>query len=96
MIAAFFPSKQNASGATGNCCTNVGNRKDSANNPPPVDRNPPDDEPQPGPWLAQPKGDALEAYLHGDGAELIVFGGKTLQDIVGRYNLYCGGQFSDP
>lgn len=63
---------------------NVGNRKDSPNNPPTVDRNPPDDEPQPGPWLAQPRSDAMEAYLHGDGLELILFaaGGSTTSSLL--------------
>lgn len=68
-----------------------GNRKDSSRNPPPVDRNPPDDEPQPGRWLARPRSDAIEAYLHGNGLELVVFGGTSLQDVVARYNLFSGG-----
>jgi hypothetical protein len=54
----------------------VGNRKDSLRNPPEVDRNPPSDEPQPGPWLAQPPGDAVEAQVNSPGLELIVFSGK--------------------
>ena len=70
---------------------NVGNRKDSNNNPAPVDRNPPPDETQPGPWLAQPASDAVEAYLHGSGLELVVFRGHSLQDVVARYNLFSGG-----
>ncbi len=74
----------------------VGNRKDSRNNPPEVDRNPPDDEPQPGSWQAQPAGDAVEAYIHGDGLELLVFAGDDLQDVVARYNLYCGGGAMPP
>lgn len=75
---------------------NVGNRKDSMRNPAPVDRNPPPDEPQPGPWLAQPPGDAVEAYLHGEGIELIVFAGEALRDVVARYNLFCGGGAMPP
>ena len=74
----------------------VGNRKDSPNNPAEVDRNPPDDEPQPGPWLAEPPGDAVEAYLHGAGLELVAFSGNDLQDLVARYNLYSGGGAMPP
>ncbi len=74
----------------------IGNRKDSPNNPPEVDRNPPDDEPQPGPWLSQPPGDAVEAYIHGDGIELIAFAGPELLDVVSRYNLFSGGGAMPP
>jgi len=69
----------------------VGNRKDSPNNPEEVDRNPPEDEKQPGPWLAVPPGDAVEAHILSDGMELVGFTGTDLQDIVSRYNLYSGG-----
>ncbi len=69
----------------------IGNRVDSPNNPTAVDRNPPPAEPAPGPWTAQPPGDAVEAHLTARGLELIVFAGETLQDIVARYNLFCGG-----
>lgn len=75
---------------------NVGNRKDSANNPAPVDRNPPPDEKQPGPWLARPISDAVEAYIHAEGMELIVFRGRSLQDVVARYNLFSGGGAMPP
>ena len=74
----------------------IGNRKESSHNPLPVDRNPPPDEPQPGPWLAQPPGDAVEAYLRGAGLELVIFRGQTLLDVVARYNLYCGGGAMPP
>jgi len=74
----------------------VGNRKDSPNNPPEVDRNPPDDEPQSGSSQAQPAGDAVEAYIHGKGLELLVFEGDDMQDVVARYNLYCGGGAMPP
>ncbi|MFZ9963615.1 MAG: TIM-barrel domain-containing protein [Terrimicrobiaceae bacterium] len=74
----------------------VGNRKGSPNNPPPVDRNPPPQEPAPGPWMAQPPADAIEANLHARGLEIVVFSGKNLQDIVSRYNLYCGGGAMPP
>jgi len=69
----------------------VGNRRDSPNNPTPVDRVPPPEEPAPRPWSAQPDGDAVEAHLTASGLELIVFAGKSMQDVVARYNLYCGG-----
>lgn len=73
-----------------------GSRKDSPNNPLPVDRNPPPDEPQSGPWLAQPRSDSVEASIHGDGMELVVFRGQSLLDVVARYNLYCGGGAMPP
>ena len=74
----------------------VGNRKDSSNNPAPVDRNPPPQEPAHGPWMAQPPADAIEANLRAQGLEVIVFSGENLQDIVSRYNLYCGGGAMPP
>ncbi|MBT5925211.1 MAG: alpha-xylosidase [Verrucomicrobia bacterium] len=69
----------------------VGNRKDSLHNPAEVDRNPPPDEPQPGPWLAQPPSDAVEAQVNGPGLELIIFSGNSLLEVVQRYNLFHGG-----
>lgn len=69
----------------------VGNRKDSVHNPPEVDRNPPPDEPQPGPWLPLPPGDAVEAQISGGGLEVMVFAGSSLLEVVQRYNLYHGG-----
>lgn len=74
----------------------VGNRKDSRHNPAPVDRNPPPDEEQPGPWLAQPPGDAVEAHVHADGLEVVVFKGRNLLDVVSRYNLFNGGGAMPP
>jgi alpha-D-xyloside xylohydrolase len=69
----------------------IGNRKDSPNLPAPVDRNPPPEEPAAGPWMASPTSDAVEAHVTANGLEMIVFSGDSLQDIVARYNLYCGG-----
>ncbi|MHC4517972.1 MAG: TIM-barrel domain-containing protein, partial [Planctomycetota bacterium] len=69
----------------------IGNRKDSPNNPPPVDRNPMPDEKQPGPWRALPASDAVEARIQGRGLEVLVFSGSSLLEVVQRYNLYCGG-----
>lgn len=74
----------------------IGNRKDSPNNPPPVDRNPPPDEKQPGRWTAVPASDAVEVQVNGKGLEIIVFSGESLLDIVSRYNLYCGGGAMPP
>jgi len=74
----------------------VGNRKDSRNNPKEVDRNPPPDEKQSGPWRAQPAGDSIEAHMTAKGLELIGFSGTDLQDIVARYNLYSGGGAMPP
>ena len=74
----------------------VGNRKDSKNLPPRVDRNPPKDEKQPGPWQALPTGDAVEAQISANGMEVIIFAGDSLLDIVSRYNLYCGGGAMPP
>jgi alpha-glucosidase (family GH31 glycosyl hydrolase) len=69
----------------------VGNRKDSLRNPAEVDRNPPPDEKQAGPWLAQPPGDSVEAQVNGQGIELVVFSGNSLLEVVQRYNLFSGG-----
>ncbi len=69
----------------------TGNRKDSPNNPLPVDRNPPLEEPVPHRWTSMPSNDAVEAHLTAHGLEVIVFSGESLLDIVSRYNLYCGG-----
>ena len=74
----------------------VCNRKDSARLPKEVDRNPPAGEKQPGPWLATPPSDAVEAYIQGEGIELVGFTGTSLQDIVARYNLYSGGGAMPP
>jgi len=74
----------------------VGNRKDSPNNPEPVDRNPTKDEENPTPWMALPPGDAVEGQISGNGLEIIVFSGSSLLDVVQRYNLYCGGGAMPP
>lgn len=74
----------------------VGNRKDAPQFPPTVDRNPPADEPQPGGWDAQPLGDAVEIQSEGEGMELVIFAGDSMQDIVAKYNLYNGGGAMPP
>ncbi len=68
----------------------VGNRKDSPRNPPPVDRNPPPGEPAPR-WDSQPDSDAVEILVEGPGAEVVVFAGDSVADVVARYNLLNGG-----
>ncbi|MGB1873410.1 MAG: TIM-barrel domain-containing protein [Akkermansiaceae bacterium] len=74
----------------------VCNRKDSPHLPVEVDRNPPADEKQAGPWLAVPPSAAVEAYVQGEGLEIVAFTGIDLQDIVARYNLYSGGGAMPP
>ncbi len=69
----------------------IGNRKDSNNNPPPIDRNPPADEKQSGEWQALPQGDAVEARISGNGMQIVIFSGTSMLDVVQRYNLFCGG-----
>jgi alpha-glucosidase (family GH31 glycosyl hydrolase) len=71
----------------------ISNRKDAAQRPPEVDRNPPEDEvaSQPGKWQAQPKGDSVEAAISGSGMEVILFAGDSMLEVVQRYNLYAGG-----
>ena len=74
----------------------TGNRVNSPNNPAPVDRVPPPQEPASRPWSAQPESDAVEAHLTAHGLELIVFAGESMLDVVARYNLYCGGGVLPP
>lgn len=60
-------------------------RQDSPNPPVAKDRNTDKD------WTAQPYSDNLEFLVPAEGVELIVFSGKTMLDVVRRYNLYNGG-----
>lgn len=60
-------------------------RQDSSNPPVAKDRNTDKD------WIAQPYSDNLEFLIPAEGAEVIVFSGKTMLDVVRRYNLYNGG-----
>ena len=60
-------------------------RQDSSNPPVAKDRNTDKD------WTAQPYSDNLEFLIQAEGAEVIVFSGKTMLDVVRRYNLYNGG-----
>lgn len=65
-------------------------RKDS--NTPPVikDRN---TDPT---WQATPLSDSMEIVVEDAGVELYIFSGKTMLDVVRRYNLYCGGGVLPP
>jgi alpha-D-xyloside xylohydrolase len=62
----------------------TGNRRDSPNHPPEVDRNT-------GKWSSRPDSDAVEANVVGTGMEILIFSGKNPLEVVRRYNLYCGG-----
>lgn len=47
-------------------------------------------------WQAQPYSDAVEILVPADGVDLYVFGGKTMLEVVQRYNLYGGGGYLPP
>ncbi len=47
-------------------------------------------------WSAQPYSDNLEIVVPADGVELVMFTGKTMLDVVRRFNLYCGGGIIPP
>lgn len=59
--------------------------QDSKNPPVARDRNT-DSE-----WSANPYSDNLEFLVPTEGVEIVVFSGKTMLDVVRRYNLYNGG-----
>ena len=42
-------------------------------------------------WSARPASDLVEVIVPGNDAEVVVFGGPTMLDVVRRYNLFCGG-----
>ncbi|SFK71165.1 alpha-D-xyloside xylohydrolase [Paenibacillus sp. 1_12] len=42
-------------------------------------------------WKATPIASRVEIQIPADGADVYVFGGPTLSDVVSRYNLFCGG-----
>lgn len=63
----------------------TGIRKDSQHPPVARDRN---TDPA---WEAQPYSDNLEFLIPAEGVEIILFTGKTMQEVVQRYNLYNGG-----
>lgn len=63
----------------------TGVRKESKNQPVARDRN---TDPQ---WTANPYSDNLEFLIPAEGVEIILFSGKTMLDVVRRFNLYNGG-----
>lgn len=42
-------------------------------------------------WTASPYSDNLEILVPAEGVEIVLFSGKTMLDVVRRYNLYSGG-----
>jgi len=65
-------------------------RKDSKNPPVVRDRNTDSS------WDAQPYSDNIELVVPEQGAEMILFTGKNLMEVVQRFNLYCGGGIIPP
>lgn len=63
----------------------TGVRKDSQNLPIVRDRNTDKN------WEAQPYSDNLEILIPAEGAEIVLFSGSNIQEVVQRYNLYNGG-----
>lgn len=47
-------------------------------------------------WQGTPISDTIEIVIPGDRAELILFSGNCMLDVVRRYNLYCGGGVIPP
>ncbi len=47
-------------------------------------------------WEAQPYSDAVEILVPADGTEVYVFGGKSMLEVVQRYNLFNGGGYLPP
>lgn len=68
----------------------TGLRKDSKTPPEPRDRNTNKN------WTAAPYSDIVEVAIPGEGVEVLVFAGRTVQEVVQRYNLYCGGGYLPP
>lgn len=73
----------------------IGVRKDAADRPPAIDRNPlpEDNEPE---WKAQPLADAIEMSFYGNGVEVYVFTADSLLGVVEKYNLLSGGGAMPP
>ena len=65
-------------------------RTDSPNQPPVRDRNTDEN------WDASPESDAIEILVPADGAEVYLFAGPHLMDVVRRYNLFNGGGVLPP
>jgi len=68
----------------------TGLRKDSKTPANPQDRNTDKS------WTAAPYSDIVEVVIPEQGVELIMFAGKNVQEVVQRYNLYCGGGYLPP
>ncbi|GAA3584615.1 hypothetical protein GCM10022395_35770 [Snuella lapsa] len=47
-------------------------------------------------WEAQPYSDAVEILVPADGTEVYIFGGKSMLEVVQRYNLFSGGGYLPP
>ena len=47
-------------------------------------------------WAAQPYSDAVEILVPANGAEVYVFGGQSMLEVVQRYNLFNGGGYLPP
>lgn len=47
-------------------------------------------------WTATPVASRVEIRLPSEGADVYIFGGPTLSDVVARYNLFCGGGVLPP
>jgi len=47
-------------------------------------------------WTASPYSDNLEFLIPADGVEVVLFSGKTMLDVVRRFNLYNGGGVLPP
>lgn len=62
-----------------------GVRKDSPNAPVAKDRN------MDKTWTSAPYSDAVSILVPAPGAEIYLFAGPTLMDVIRRYNLFCGG-----
>lgn len=68
----------------------TGLRKDSKTPANPQDRN--TDKR----WTAAPYSDIVEVVVPEEGVEVLIFAGKNVQEVVQRYNLYCGGGYLPP
>lgn len=74
------------------CRTHISVRKDAADRPPEIDRNPVGGFKEGMPrWRAMPRARTVEADLHARGTRVVVFAGATPLDVVRRYNLFSGG-----
>lgn len=47
-------------------------------------------------WDASPYSDRIEMLIPEDGVEMVLFTGKSMMDVVRRFNLYCGGGVLPP